>query len=91
MNVKDEEDRVNRIIDLWETLPESADWPPVGYVTQCIDRPNFYSVGAADIHGAEVFAVISLRGKRVVSEEEFPSQLFEDLEWQRLIGNRPRA
>lgn len=91
MFIKDDPEKVDRIINLWKTLPESADWPPVGWVHQCVDRPNFYAIGAAQIHGAETFAVFSLRGKRVVSEEEFPSQLFEDLVWVGLCGDRPRA
>lgn len=74
---------------IWAAIPEAADWGDGGditYARHCIDLPDCYEVG--DVRrGAKgepgcrtpyhhAYAVIDIRERRVLDEDEFPSLWF---------------
>lgn len=73
------------VVSLWQSLDESRHWPRIGWATRCVEMPEAVLIGADEADGAEVFAVLDMFERRVLSEEEFPSSYFHDasaLKWQ---------
>lgn len=69
---------------LWTSLEDSKHWPKLGWATRCVELPEAVLIGADAADGGEVFAVLDMFERRVLSEDEFPSSHFHDgsgLKW----------
>jgi hypothetical protein len=69
---------------LWLSLDESKHWGKLAWATRCVEMPEAVLIGESDADGGEVFAVLDMFERRVLSEEEFPSSHLHDgsgLKW----------
>jgi hypothetical protein len=72
----------SEILELWSTLPEAKKWSAAEFATRCVERPDVVSVHSHTT--GEIFEVLSLAERRVLSEEEFSSELLQTLTWQEI-------
>ena len=69
------------IFALWNSLPGAEDWGEPMYVCRCVEKREFALIGGSDY---ELFAVLHLGERRVVTEAEFPNDLLNSMCWLEL-------
>lgn len=74
-----------QIAEVWEQLKLKTGYAgvnyPLGRAHECLDRPGVVMVGADEKHGYELYALIHVTERRIVEEDEFPSEHFDRHHW----------